>query len=516
MESAKISLRARTIAIVGAGPSGVIAAKYLRAEQAFDKIVLFEQRSRPGGIWSYTGDQRDENLFSIPQTNPHQDHQQPEWIHSPNPSSDSHVPREETDTKHGHEYPSFLSPIYDKLETNIPRGLMGFQDLDWPKDSQLFPTHETVLKYIEDYSADVQDLVQYETQVTSVIPTDSTLTGPWTVTTQNIRTKSSTTSNFDAVIVANGHFIVPNVPDMPNIREWNAQHPGLITHSKYFRRPSEYQGKKVIVVGNSASGSDISAQIAPYCAAPLLWSTRSESLFSNSHSGAPGTEQQKREVPPIASFLPSTRGVQFADGTIEQDIDAIIFATGYFYSLPFLKDVQPSLITDGTHVNHTYEHIFYAPRPTLSFLALNQRVIPFPLAEAQAALLSRIYSARLSLPSSAEMSTWETTVLAQTPNPRNFHLLPFPRDAEYINQMSAWALRAERREGLVNEGQGKIPPVWGEWEFWCRERFPAIRRAFGALGERKAGVRSVEELGGFDYKEYLRGKEEGRVGEKII
>ena len=33
-----ISVRARTVAVVGAGPSGVIAAKYLRAEKAFDKI----------------------------------------------------------------------------------------------------------------------------------------------------------------------------------------------------------------------------------------------------------------------------------------------------------------------------------------------------------------------------------------------------------------------------------------------------------------------------------------------
>ncbi|KAJ4377470.1 monooxygenase [Neocucurbitaria cava] len=495
MASDQISIRARTIAIVGAGPSGVIAAKYLRAEQAFDKIVLFEQRSRPGGIWNYTGDQRDENLFSIPQTNPHQGHQQPEWVPVPSPPSADHVPNGDIDTDGPQKTPSFLSPMYEKLETNIPRGLMGFQDLCWPPESQLFPTHETVSKYIEDYSADVQDLVQYETQVTNVVPVDAiNPTGAWTVTTLNLRTNTSTSSSFDAVIVANGHFIVPYIPDIPGIREWNEQYPGRITHSKYFRRPSEYKGKKVIVVGNSASGSDISAQIAPHCSTttPLLWSTRSQSLFSQTHSDAPGTRNQRREVPQITRFLPSSsfyRGVQFADGTIESPIDAVVFATGYFYSLPFLSHLKPSLITDGTHVEHTYKHIFYSPRPTLSFLALNQRVIPFPLAEAQAAVVSRVLSGRLALPSLPTLTDWEATYTKQNEisDPRNFHLLPFPRDAEYINEMAGWALSAERRDGLANEGQGKKPPVWGQWEFWCRERFPAIRRAFGAVGEARRG-----------------------------
>ncbi|KAF1848115.1 FAD/NAD(P)-binding domain-containing protein [Cucurbitaria berberidis CBS 394.84] len=503
-----ISLRARTIAIVGAGPSGVIAAKYLQAEKAFDKIVLFEQRSRPGGIWNYTGDQRDENLFSIPQTNPHLGHQKPHW---------EPVSSGETSTNNTHEDPSFLSPMYEKLETNIPRGLMGFQDLDWPKESQLFPTHETVLKYIEDYGKDVQHLVQYETQVINVIPVDSSPTGAWKVTTQNVRSAESQESEFDAVIVANGHFIVPYVPDIPGMREWNEEYPNRIIHSKYFRRPEEYRDKQVIVVGNSASGADISNQIAQYCEKPLIWSTRSDSMFSKSHGG---NDKRRQELSPIARFLPASRGVQFEDGTIKHDIDAIVFATGYFYSLPFLEDVEPKLITDGTHVHNTYKHLFHAPRPTLSLLALNQRVIPFPLAEAQAAVLARVYAGRLSLPSVAEMSAWEKPVEQEISDPRNFHLLPFPKDAHYINEMSRWALSAEKLDVLENDGQGKIPPIWGDWEFWCREQFPAIRMAFGKLGCYRFQVKEIGELG-FDYEEHLRQKErekEGAVedGEKMI
>lgn len=509
-DSDRISVRARTIAIVGAGPSGVVAAKYLRAEKAFDKIVLFEQRSRPGGIWIYTGEQRDENLFDIPQTNPNKDVQKPEW------QSKEAVANGSIDTNGingASRIPSFLSPMYEKLETNIPRGLMGFQDLDWPSDSQLFPTHQTVLKYIDDYSADVQNLVRYCTQVTSINPVDPNKTSSsWTVTTRNLITNEDTSEVYDAVIVANGHFIVPYIPPMDGIKEWAAQHPGRISHSKYYRKPEDFNTKKVIVVGNSASGADVSAQIAEFCQKPLLWSTRSQSMFSATH-GTAGEDQKRREVPPIKKFIPASRGVIFEDGTEEHDIDAIVFATGYFYSLPFLQDVKPELITTGERVNNTYQHLFYAPRPTLSFLALNQRVIPFPIAEAQSAVLARVYSGRLSLPPLSDMRKWERVIEEEMGAGRNFHLLPFPKDANYINAMSRWALSAENKEGLENEGKGKIPPIWGEWQYWCRENFPKIRQAFGKMGEKRREIRDVKELG-FDFEEYQKEQAQESNGDK--
>ncbi|KAF1945557.1 FAD/NAD(P)-binding domain-containing protein [Clathrospora elynae] len=505
-DSDRISVRARTIAIVGAGPSGVIAAKYLRAEKAFDKIVLLEQRSRPGGIWNYTGDQRDEDIFSIPQTDPNKGLQKPEWRPK---DATTNGGQSKINGANG-TTPSFLAPMYEQLETNIPRSLMRFQGLDWPQDSQLFPKHETVLKYIEDYSADVQHLVQYCTQVTNITPVDANSpTSPWTVTTTNLLTNSSTTSTFDAVIVANGHFIVPYVPPIPGVQAWNAAHPGRITHSKYYRSAAEFSGKKVVVVGNSASGADLSNQISEQCTLPLLWSTRSASLFSTTHGAAGGQDTKRREVAPIAAFLPETRGVVFEDGQEEHDIDFLVFATGYFYSLPFLQDVKPALITDGGRVNHTYRHVFFAPRPSLSFLALPQRVIPFPVAEAQAAVVARVYAGRLSLPCLAEMEEWERGVVEDMGTGRNFHLLNFPKDGVYINEMSTWALSVAERKaaGLEEEeGVGKNPPMWGAWEFWCRENFPAIRQAFGKLGRGREKVRDVKELG-FNFEEYKREKE---------
>lgn len=471
--------------------------RYLRAEKAFSRIALFEQRPRDGGIWNYTSDERSEDLFTVPQTNPAGKNQDPIW-------KDSTTNGDTTAVANGTaKHPTFVSPIYERLETNIPRGLMGFKGLDWPEESQLFPKHQTVLQYISDYGKDVQDLIRYSTQVTNVLPTSTSPSSQWTVSSLDLHTSSVTTETFDAVIVANGHFITPYIPDIPGIAEWNKTYAGRISHSKYYRRPEEFQDKKVVVVGNSASGADISNQIAEHCTLPLLWSSKSTNLFVS----ATPTDARRRELPPIKRFLSATRGVEFEDGTRVDDIDAIVFATGYFYSLPFLADVTPQLITDGARVNNTYMHLFSSARPTLAFLALPQRVIPFPTAEAQAAVLARVYSGRLALPPLAEMQEWERERIEAVGDGRAFHLLPFPQDGQNINELAAWAARAPTREGLENDGHGMMPPVWGEWEFWCRENFPAIRQAFGKLGEKRFATRTLEEVG-FSFEEYKRRKAE--------
>lgn len=41
----------KRVCVIGAGPTGLAAAKYLVAEDAFDKIDVFEQQSEAGGVW---------------------------------------------------------------------------------------------------------------------------------------------------------------------------------------------------------------------------------------------------------------------------------------------------------------------------------------------------------------------------------------------------------------------------------------------------------------------------------
>jgi cation diffusion facilitator CzcD-associated flavoprotein CzcO len=41
----------KRVAIVGAGMSGLIAAKSLLDEGVFEKITIYERNSQPGGTW---------------------------------------------------------------------------------------------------------------------------------------------------------------------------------------------------------------------------------------------------------------------------------------------------------------------------------------------------------------------------------------------------------------------------------------------------------------------------------
>ncbi len=52
--------------------------------------------------------------------------------------------------------------------------------------------------------------------------------------------------------------------------------------------------------------------------------------------------------------------------------------------------------------------------------------------------------------------------------------------------------------------RGKVPPFWGEKEYWTRERFPAIKAAFQAFGEERHEKRTLEDVG-FDFEEWKRG-----------
>jgi cation diffusion facilitator CzcD-associated flavoprotein CzcO len=434
---------------------------------------------------------------AIPQTNPFAGLDEPIWNNSN---------AKDTLSKEDRENASFLSPLYDRLETNIPRGLMGFSDLPWPESAQLFPKHAQVQNYIEDYSADVRHLISFQTQVIDLHQNHPS--GSWTLKTKPI-TRSTTTNSeiqthtFDAIVLANGHFNIPYIPSVPGLSAWSTAHPNTITHSKFYRLPEAYTSRKVIIVGNSASGLDIASQIAPFSKHPLLISSRSESYLQSGE-----TPSNQLDKPPISKFiLDGNRTVEFEDGSRESGVDAVVYCTGYFYSFPFVSDLSPNppLTTTGERVENLYKHLFYRPNPTLALPVLNQKVIPFPFAEAQAAVIARVFSGRLELPSQKEMEEWERREVEEKGDGRGFHVLKFPKDAEFINEMHDWALSAEG-EDEGEGGVGKKPPYWGEKEFWTRERFPAIKKAFQGFGEGRHEIRTLGEVG-FDFEAWKEGKD---------
>lgn len=250
------------------------------------------------------------------------------------------------------------------------------------------------------------------------------------------------------------------------------------------------------MIGTGPSGSDIAAQIAQYCQTPIIVSSR-----SNPHNHDDPDPSRPKLVPGIEEFLPHSSktlsAVRFADGQVVQDINPVVFCTGYLYSFPFLPtSLQPPLITNGQRVLNVYKHIFYTADPTLVFLTLPWNIVPFPVAEAQSAAVARVWAGRLQLPVPREMERWEKGVVGEMGNGKEFHRLPTPKDVDYVNDLHDWCRGAEG-EG---KGLGKRPPFWGPRERWMRCMVGEFKGAFTARGEGRRNVKTLSDLG-FEYDE---------------
>jgi len=446
----------KRIGIIGAGPSGLAVAKYLLAENAFDKIDIFEQQSEVGGVWFYTPDVVGQ--IPVPQTTPHVPPESPIW-------------------PEGAAAPLFSNAMYDHLNTNIPKHLMQFSDLDFPSESLLFPKREDVQNYLVQYSQDIRHIIKFSTQVEEISLTEGDSPRHWELNSKFTITNETRKDQYDAIVVATGHYSVPIIPSVLGIEDFNSTYPSIITHSKVYRSPVAFKDKKVVVVGNAASGLDIGKQISTVSKRPLLNSVTTPS--------APGEQNDKEEVPPIAEFLPAERAVRFEDGRVEADIDAVVYCTGYMYSYPFLESLDPAFITSGRRVIGLYRQLFSIDHPTLAFTALPKQIIPFPLSESQGAAIAKVWTNKLALPEREEMVSAEKQQLEEQGDGNNFHVLGYPKDAEYINGLHEWVSGS-------SDGFAKEPPFWRAKERWLREINAELKISFVKDGER---AKTTEELG---------------------
>jgi cation diffusion facilitator CzcD-associated flavoprotein CzcO len=445
------------IAIIGAGPSGLATAKYLLAEKFFEKIDIYEQQSEVGGVWNYTPNRAER--VPVPQTSPHVPSDNPTW------------PK-------GAAAPIFSNPMYDHLNTNIPKDLMSYSDLAFPSTSLLFPTRQDVQKYLIQYSQDIRHLIAFSTQVEDIRPSQNNGHDNWELISRSTITQEEVHNQYDAVVIANGHYSAPFIPSVPGIEAFSVKYPSVITHSKIYRSPDSFADKKVVVVGSAASGLDIGTQISVVCKRPLLNSVRTSSPLKLG-------QENKEEVAPIAEFLLEERGVRFEDGRVEQDIDAIVYCTGYLYSYPFFKSLDPPIVTTGRRVLGLYKQLFNITHPTLTFIALPQKIIPFPISEAQGAAIAKVWSNKLDLPREGEMELLEKKQVEKLGDETSFHVLGYPKDAEYINGLHDWAKTART-------GSGKELPFWAEEQLWMREIYVDLRKKFVEAG---GEAKSMDELG---------------------
>lgn len=379
------------IAIIGAGSSGIAAAKIFKeAGIAFD---CFEKGSALGGNWRYNND-------------------------------------------------NGLSSAYRSLHINTNRKVMAYSDFPMPDHYPMFPHHSHIIRYFEDYARHfgIADKIIYNTEVLHVRPNEG---GGYRVTT------SRGEGDYRAVVVANGHHWSPRYPDPP----FPGTFTGETLHSHFYKTPDQIDGKNLVIVGIGNSAVDIACEAARLHTGRVTISTRSgayilpnwiwdkpfDSLanpltaklplavqrwllkttlrLAHGDQRAYGVPVPARppltEHPTISQdllalagrgaiqFKPNIREfrektVVFADGTTEE-ADVVIYATGYKVSFPFFEN--DFLNVEDQNNLELYRRVVHPDHPGLYFLAFIQPLgAIMPLAEVQSRWIAKLLTGECRLP----------------------------------------------------------------------------------------------------------------------
>ncbi|KAL3420988.1 hypothetical protein PVAG01_07433 [Phlyctema vagabunda] len=419
----------KRVAVIGAGPGGAVTVDALAREKKFDKIRVFERRDKAGGIWIWDSNQN----FKIPSLGDILNRSADQQIEIP-----TIFPVETTkdSVRNGPEQRFSYTPTYDALESNIDAKIMSYTEEPFPNSSKskygpdsVYRHREVIRGWVEGLfdRRGYKDFVSYSTTVERVEKVGK----EWVVTLRkdNGETDYWWQETFDAVVVANGHYSVPFIPEVPGLLELEQKFPGTVEHSKSFRGPERYKDKRVIVVGASVSATDIARDLVSTAKSPVYASLRApHPVLGFSAFEHPQIEQR----PSIAyiSTEGSTNTVHFIDGTTVKNIDHIIYGTGYIFSLPFL----PSIQLDNRRLKNVYQHIWKQDDPTLSFVGAVSAGFTFRVFEYQAVAIARVLSGRSAVPPIAEQRDWEEKRVLARGNGVSFYKVA-PEFEEYFETL---------------------------------------------------------------------------------
>jgi cation diffusion facilitator CzcD-associated flavoprotein CzcO len=383
--------------VIGAGPSGITAAKRLHDHGIpFD---CFEASDDVGGNWYFKN-------------------------------------------------PNGMSACYQSLHIDTSKFRLAFEDYPAPDEWPDFPHHSQLFQYFRDYvdHFGIRERIVFNTKVTAA---ERGADGRWLVTTSDGRT-----TDYDALVVCNGHHWDPRIPDYPG------EFDGTLLHSHAYNDPFDpvdMRGKRVVVVGMGNSGLDIASELSQrFLAAKLYVSARRgvwvlpkyvngkvgdkrsmprwmppklglrlKQRFVRKYRGKmedyglPEPDHLPFEAHPSASeeflhragcgditFKPAITAlegsrVRFADGSAEE-VDVIVCATGYRISFPFFSD--PELLPDSDNRFPLFKQMMKPGIDNVFFLGLAQ---PLPtlvnFAEQQSKLVAAYLTGRYHPPSEQEM-----------------------------------------------------------------------------------------------------------------
>jgi dimethylaniline monooxygenase (N-oxide forming) len=388
----------KSVAIIGAGASGLCAARYFK-EAGFD-VTVYEIGTQIGGLWCFNND-------------------------------------------------NGLSSAYKTLHINTAKKLTNFRDFKFPEGTQPFPSHRDmhayVTRFVEQFG--LRPLIRFGSRVTAVWPVEGGGSGRsrW-----KVETDKANGGIFDAVVVASGHLSKPL--HVERLRGFA----GDYLHSHDYKEPEPFVGKRVCIIGIGNSACDIASDLAtvtprtvvvarsgvriapkllfgiPFTDVTMILShplipewvgrvvTRAlirmihgpmerlgfKPLRRRSHAVSNATIVQhiayrRVEVKHDIAHIDG-RVIHFTDGT-HDEFDTLIAATGYRIDFPFLS---PEILSVRDNVVHLYNRIVLPDWPGLYFMGLlNLNGAANQAYERQAPWIVAVETGEAVLPTREEMQS---------------------------------------------------------------------------------------------------------------
>jgi cation diffusion facilitator CzcD-associated flavoprotein CzcO len=394
-----------TACIIGAGSSGIAGAKILH-ERGID-FDCFEKSDRVGGNWVFGN-------------------------------------------KNG------MSSSYRTLHINTSRERMEYSDYPMPKSFPDFPHHSQIAAYFSDYvdHFGFRDRIAFETGVERA---ERAGNGTWEVTLED-----GTQRRYDALLVANGHHWDARWPEpaFPGADTFAGEQ----MHSHFYTDPDELRDKRVVVLGMGNSAMDIAVDASYVAKSTFLAARRGAHVIPKYIGGQPVDQPDKHgrlakalsdqrlpfavrrvllekmmdravgsmedyglpkpdhrigDAHPTVSgrildrlahgtIMPTPniaalegRNVRFADGSVEEDIDLVVYCTGYKVTFPFFAE---DLVSAPDNDLPLFRRVFHPEIDNLFFLSLLQPLgATMPIAERQARWIADYLRGEYRLPAPGEL-----------------------------------------------------------------------------------------------------------------
>ncbi|KAJ9595620.1 hypothetical protein L9F63_013196, partial [Diploptera punctata] len=338
------------VAVIGGGAAGLCAGRHLVSDPQHFEFKIFEQWNEVGGTWCYT-EMTGTDEYGVP-------------IHS---------------------------SMYRNLKTNVPKEIMPFPDFPFHDTDASFVHHTDVLKYLKEYARhyDLYKHIRLRTLVQEIKPTMGKCGKTvWKIVIKDVESNIEEQMEFDAVIVCNGHYSVPSIPNIEGMDKFE----GVTQHSKDYRSPEQFRGVNVVILGAGSSGVDIAMEISAYAKEVYISHNLPEPLTCNLPSNV-------KQVPGI-KFASSTDFTFLDDSSTHAD--ALIYCTGYKFNFPFLTP-ECKVRIEGRRVMPLYKHLIHTELPSICFVGLPFQVLPFPLFHFQIQYFMKTLDGSITLPSKEEM-----------------------------------------------------------------------------------------------------------------